>query len=90
MQPDVYTVNTGAHDITKLGQVEKYNGNTHYDFWGSESCNKVQASDGVFFPSDRVRAKKNISFFIPQICRKIPARFVEETRMLDDKVPVYR
>ncbi|KAL1489474.1 hypothetical protein ABEB36_014362 [Hypothenemus hampei] len=89
IQPDVYTMNTGAHDLNKLGRIEKFNGKTHFDMWGSESCNSIQSSDGIIYPGNQVRAKKDISFFIPQICRKIQAKFVEEVRMLD-KVPMYR
>ncbi|XP_066255653.1 scavenger receptor class B member 1-like [Euwallacea similis] len=88
-QPDIYTANTGVHDITKLGQIEKFNGESHYDMWGSDSCNSIQSSDGVLYPFDKVKAKKEVSFFIPQLCRKVPAHFVGEERMLD-KVPVYR
>lgn len=89
IQPDVFTLNTGAHDITKLGQIEKFNGETHYDMWGSDSCNSIKASDGIMYPTDRVKAKKNLEFFVPQMCRKLPMEFVEETRILD-RVPAYK
>ncbi|ERL95041.1 scavenger receptor class B member 1 isoform X1 [Dendroctonus ponderosae] len=89
IRPDVFTLNTGAHDINKLGQVEKFNGQTHYEMWGSESCNNLQGSDGLIYRQDLVRARKDLDVFIPQMCRKLPMRFAGEERLLD-KVPVYR
>ncbi|XP_050315561.1 uncharacterized protein LOC126750100 [Anthonomus grandis grandis] len=90
VQPDVFTIHTGAFDFSKISQIQKYNGRSEFDFWGSDSCNNIQASDGIIYPKDLVRTKKDIEFFMPQMCRKMPLKYVEETRILDNKIPAYR
>lgn len=37
---DVYTVNTGENDITKLGIIERENGKTKLGHWSTDDCNR--------------------------------------------------
>ncbi|XP_030764300.1 scavenger receptor class B member 1-like isoform X2 [Sitophilus oryzae] len=89
LQPDVITVNTGLHDISRRGQVEKFNGQTQIDLWGSDSCNSVQASDGIIYPLTALREKRDLTFYMPHMCRKLSLKF-EKTSSILDSIPVHR
>ncbi|XP_060533958.1 scavenger receptor class B member 1-like [Cylas formicarius] len=89
VQPDVITVNTGTRDYGKLGRIEKFNGQDHLDLWSSDTCNRLKISDGTVYPVDQVKSKKELHFFLPQLCRALTLKFVEESQVLD-RVPVYK
>lgn len=89
LQPDVLTINTGAHNFSRIGRIESYSGKSNVNMWTSDSCNNLQASDGLIYPPAQVKNKENLTFFVPQMCRKLDLLFDKETTMLD-KVPVNR
>ncbi|XP_076255208.1 scavenger receptor class B member 1-like [Rhynchophorus ferrugineus] len=89
LQPDIVTLNTGLHNINKLGQVEKYNGEREFTFWNTDSCNKIRSSDGVMYPISDVNKKADLEFFMPHMCRKIPLNYNNSVTILDN-IPVHR
>nr|ASJ26356.1 scavenger receptor class B type I [Meretrix meretrix] len=67
----VYTVYTGAKDISTLGIIDKYNGSSYLPFWSTEWANMVNGSDGTlgppYLPKDMV-----VYTFSSDICRSVP------------------
>lgn len=87
---DVITVNTGAKDLSKLGQFESFNGESGIDHWSTDECNRIEGSDGVVYPPQPIREKKPVYLYQKEICRRLPMVFQKETSIFNGKVPAYR
>ncbi|CAG9767859.1 unnamed protein product [Ceutorhynchus assimilis] len=89
-QPDLYTINTGARNINRLGQIEKYNGKSQYDIWRTDSCNSIQGSDGILYPANLIKVKKPVEVFVPQMCRRMSLEYSGESSLFENRIPAYR
>lgn len=73
----VYTVNTGAKEISTLGVIDKYNGSSYLNFWSTKWANMVNGSDGTLGPP--YSSKDSVLYsFSSDICRSVPGVFKKE------------
>lgn len=72
---DTLTVNTGADDITKYGLIDKWNGKSGFDFYTSDKCNSIEASDGTIFPP-YITKNSTLHIFDKDLCRRLPLMLV--------------
>lgn len=87
---DVITINSGLKDINQLGLVRKLNDQDKLHHWSTDDCNTITGSDGSIFPPKTIRARKPVSIYQKDMCRRLPMVFQKETRLLNDKIPAYR
>nr|XP_023017900.1 scavenger receptor class B member 1-like [Leptinotarsa decemlineata] len=90
LNPRVITMNTGIYDYNKIGQFEKINGQDILSYFETDECNSLQSGDGAMYPPPQVQQKKNIYFMFPELCRRMPLVFENETTIFNGKVPAYR
>ncbi|KAK6645191.1 hypothetical protein RUM43_001467 [Polyplax serrata] len=85
---DIITVFSGSNDITRLNLIERFNGFTHLAHWKTESCNRLNGSDGSLFPP---HITKNTTLYVYEkdLCRLLPLRFEKEVER-SGGVPGYR
>lgn len=73
----VYTVFTGANDITQLGIIDQYNGSRYLNFWTTKLANMINGTDGTlgppFLPKDM-----SMYSFASDVCRSVSGEFKEE------------
>lgn len=50
----------------------------------------VEASDGSLFPPNLIRSKRNISVYLPEMCRKLSYHFQKDIFIINNTVPAYR
>jgi len=75
---DELTIHTGAHNISKLGAIVRFNGKSKMDHWGSEECNQIEGSDGSQFPPLLVYPGSRLTIYNHDLCRRIPFDYVSE------------
>ncbi|CAD7078472.1 unnamed protein product [Hermetia illucens] len=86
---DIYQIYTGESDIKKLGIISEFNGQKKMNFWSTESCNKLDGTDGSQFPPYLMDKKKRLEVFIPAMCRKLPLEYDSEVNLFEG-VPAWR
>lgn len=69
--PDLYTIFTGAGDITKFGMLDRWNGKNSLGHWTTEECDSVMATDGSIFPPHITR-QTVLKIFEKDLCRTLP------------------
>ncbi|CAH1116434.1 unnamed protein product [Phaedon cochleariae] len=75
-----YTVNRGLDDITKLGQIIRWNDESELSFWGriqstnNDTCNKVRGSDSTIYPP-HVTKTRTFDIYSTDICRIVQISF---------------
>ncbi|XP_074553949.1 platelet glycoprotein 4 [Halichoeres trimaculatus] len=83
----LYNVFTGKDDITKVGKIDRWRGETKLSFWDDVYCNMINGTDGSSF-APFVDKNKPLYFFSSDICRSVSAGFEQS---LDLKgIEVYR
>ncbi|TKS90738.1 Platelet glycoprotein 4 [Collichthys lucidus] len=82
-----YNVFTGKDDISKVGVIDSWRGEKNLSFWDDPYCNMINGTDASSFPPF-VDKKKPLYFFSSDICRSVPASFVENLDLLG--IEVYR
>ncbi|CAH2015944.1 unnamed protein product [Acanthoscelides obtectus] len=87
---DELTVNTGKTDINRVGMVEEVNGETELDYFSTNECNRISATEGVNYPPNLIQAKKPVRYLFLPACRAMPMEFDEEVSILDGKVSAYK
>ncbi|XP_034828145.1 scavenger receptor class B member 1-like [Maniola hyperantus] len=80
---DVFTINTGEHDINRMNIIEEFNGHKALPYWGSPECNSIEASDGSIFPPTFLDRNQTLKVFFPNLCRSIPFNYVKDVEMGD-------
>ncbi|KAL5011838.1 hypothetical protein ScPMuIL_010389 [Solemya velum] len=83
----MYTIHTGVDDTNKFGIVDNWNGNSTLHFWTTDSCNKINGTDGTVFPPFVDKSDK-LFIFSTDICRSIFTSFSKEYELKG--VNVYR
>uniref|UniRef100_A0A4W3H8H3 Scavenger receptor class B member 1 n=1 Tax=Callorhinchus milii TaxID=7868 RepID=A0A4W3H8H3_CALMI len=66
----LFTVNTGADNISKVHLVDNWNGVTELSYWNTEQCNMINGTAGEMWapfltPSDTLK------FYTPDACRTL-------------------
>lgn len=85
---DVWTIFTGASDITKFGLIDNVNGRSTLPHWTTDECNEMQASDGSIFPP-HITKNTTLYIFDKDLCRRLPLKFQKEV-VTNAGVPGYR
>ncbi|XP_050688443.1 lysosome membrane protein 2-like [Eriocheir sinensis] len=67
-------VYTGEYDMTKYATINTYNYKNKLHYWKTDSCNKVQGSDGSSFPPEVVR-DTTLYMFNENLCRSVPLTY---------------
>ncbi|XP_014244782.1 scavenger receptor class B member 1-like isoform X2 [Cimex lectularius] len=80
------TVRTGTNDVDRIGVVTEINGQTSLDAWPEEECNKIDGSDGAFFPRRTLNESATIYLFHKDMCRKMPFVYEKEVEFQDGVV----
>lgn len=57
------------------------NGNDKLKHWNSESCNKIEGSDGSVFPPGKVTTNATLYVYSKGVCRKMPMIFKEHSQV---------
>lgn len=66
----VYTIFTGAADITRLGEIDVYNGSRSLTYWSSPWANLINGSDGTLSPPFQ-QDSTQMPMFSSDICRSV-------------------
>lgn len=82
----VFNMETGAHDISKVGKLSNWNYNNRTKFYEAQ-CGIVKGSAGELFPPDRNRDTP-LELFSSDLCRSITFDYAEDTEI--HSVPGYR
>lgn len=69
--PDLYTIFTGAGDITKFGIMDRWNGKNMLGHWTTPECDSIAATDGSIFPPHITR-ETTLKIFEKDLCRTLP------------------
>ncbi|XP_059484365.1 scavenger receptor class B member 1 isoform X1 [Neocloeon triangulifer] len=74
---DILTVFTGKGDITRYGLIDRFNGKTHLPHYKTESCNRLNGSDGSLFPPN-ITPNTTLYVWDKDMCRLLPLHFQKE------------
>ncbi|GCB81841.1 hypothetical protein scyTo_0021471, partial [Scyliorhinus torazame] len=64
----LFTVYTGANDITKVHLVDNWNGIKEVNYWHSEQCNMINGTAGEMWPPF-MTPSDTLTFYSPDLCR---------------------
>ncbi|XP_022605357.1 platelet glycoprotein 4 [Seriola dumerili] len=82
-----YTVFTGKEDISKVGLIDRWQGERSLRFWNDKYCDMINGTDASSF-APFVDKKKPLYFFSSDICRSVSASFEESMDLKG--IEVYR
>ncbi|XP_033968263.1 platelet glycoprotein 4 isoform X1 [Pseudochaenichthys georgianus] len=82
----IYNVFDGKDDISKVGFIDRWRGESVLQFWGDKYCDMINGTDASSFPP--FLDKKPLYFFSSDICRSVSAGF--EQSMDLKGIEVYR
>ncbi|XP_077301234.1 scavenger receptor class B member 1-like isoform X2 [Arctopsyche grandis] len=88
-EPDRFTINTGETDINMLGVIDRLNGKDKMDHWGTEECNRVDATDGSLYPVSMLDRKQTLYVFNKDLCRRFPLTYVKDLEVFNG-IPALR
>ncbi|BES87493.1 scavenger receptor class B, member [Nesidiocoris tenuis] len=75
---DSITVRTGTNDVDRIGIVTEVNGEPQMYAWPGEECNRIDGSDGAFFPRRTINESATLYLFHKDMCRRMPFVFGRE------------
>lgn len=72
------TIFTGREKYSDAGRVFSFDGRKEFDIWKTNECNTISGShifiDGFY----EVQNKMIVQNFVPEVCRALPMKFVQE------------
>ncbi|KAK9506184.1 hypothetical protein O3M35_008165 [Rhynocoris fuscipes] len=77
------TVRTGTNDVDRIGIVTEINGREELDAWNDYECNRIDGSDGAFFPRHSINKSATLYLFHKDMCRRIPFVYDKEVDFQD-------
>ncbi|XP_020294753.1 scavenger receptor class B member 1 [Pseudomyrmex gracilis] len=86
--PDLYTIFTGANDITKFGIMNRWNGKEGLGYWTTPECDSIMGTDGSIFPP-HITKQTVLKVFDKDLCRTLPLVFQREV-IAAGGIPGYR
>ena len=75
---DRITIYTGVGNAEKLGIVSRWNGQDRMDYWGGEECNRIDGTDGSFYPPHLVNRQSRLYIYHHDMCRRMPLEYKED------------
>ncbi|KAM6986271.1 platelet glycoprotein 4 [Aplochiton taeniatus] len=82
-----YTLFTGKDDVSKVGYIDRWQGEREVSYWNNTYCNMINGSDASSFPPF-VDKKKPLQFFTSDICRSVSVVYTETKDLMG--ISVYR
>lgn len=79
-----FSVSRGSRDISTLGQVMAFNGETDLDLYSEAVCDKWNGTDGLIFPPF-LSKNEPIFAFVPDLCRSVGLQFAQDSTYEDVK-----
>lgn len=61
-----------------MGVVTALNGEEMLTAWDNEQCNRLDGSDGAFFPRHHINPTSTLYLFHKDLCRKLPLVYEKE------------
>ncbi|XKL65381.1 hypothetical protein PGB90_008801 [Kerria lacca] len=80
---DNMTIFTGVEDISKFGLINRFNGKTQLSHWKTDSCNRIDGSDGSIFPP-HMDHNTTLYLYDKDLCRLLPLKFQKEVLTYND------
>ncbi|XP_054258358.1 platelet glycoprotein 4-like isoform X4 [Macrosteles quadrilineatus] len=80
---DRLTITTGSNDLDEIGVVTAVNGRDKMTAWDDDECNRLDGSDGAFFPRHQINQTARLYLFHKDLCRKLPLEFQKEVDFQD-------
>jgi len=71
---NISTINTGASNVSQVGQFSQWNGNHTLDIWFGPEANKIGGTEGFFF-KPHLKETDNLTAFVDDIMRSIDLVF---------------
>lgn len=72
------TIKTGAGDLENIGVVTAFNGQRNLKAWDHPECNRIDGSDGAFFPRHEINETSRLYLFHKDLCRKLPLVYQQQ------------
>ncbi|XP_066507373.1 scavenger receptor class B member 1 isoform X2 [Hoplias malabaricus] len=83
----LFTVFTGQGDISKVHNVDTWNGLKQVNYWSSEQCNMINGTAGQMWPPF-MTTESTLPFYSPDACRSMELVYHRPGTM--EGIPVYR
>ena len=64
-------------DVTQYGLIDKLNGKSKLQFWGSDECNVLNGTDGSIFPP-HIDHNRVLHVYDKDLCRLLPLVYEKE------------
>lgn len=80
---DTITVKTGTADLDEIGVVSMVNDMEELDSWPEPECNRIDGSDGAFFPRSTLNETATVYLFHKDMCRRMPFVYDKEVDFQD-------
>ncbi|KAJ9599080.1 hypothetical protein L9F63_010440, partial [Diploptera punctata] len=78
VRKDRITIYTGVDNKDKFGIVSRWNGADRMHYWNGEECNRIDGTDGSFFPPHLVNRESRLYIYHHDMCRRLPLEYKEE------------
>ncbi|ESO03442.1 hypothetical protein HELRODRAFT_192040 [Helobdella robusta] len=65
-----YNISTGAYDISQVGRINSWRGNSHLSSWSGDACNMINGTDGSFW-HPLISESDTLYLFSPDLCRSM-------------------
>lgn len=73
----VYTAYTGEGDLSRVNEIDKFNGRSNVTYWKSDSANMINGSDGMMYHMG-IKEEEVLYLFHPDLCRSMPYTYVKD------------
>merc|ERR1712173_297002 len=67
----VYEARTGVTNVSEVGAMVSYQGNTELDLWQTDDCNRIRGTDGSIFHPD-ISRDDTLYIFNMNLCQSLP------------------
>ncbi|XP_047426294.1 scavenger receptor class B member 1 isoform X1 [Mugil cephalus] len=83
----LFTIFTGQDDISKVHDVDSWNGLTELSYWRTPQCNMINGTAGQMWPPFLTK-ESTLSFYSPDACRSMELVYQRSGKM--NGIPLYR
>ncbi|XP_004690688.1 PREDICTED: scavenger receptor class B member 1 isoform X2 [Condylura cristata] len=83
----LFTVFTGVKDLSRIHQVDKWNGLSKVNYWRSDQCNMINGTAGQMW-APFMTPESSLEFYSPEACRSMKLIY-KESGMFEG-IPTYR
>jgi len=76
----VYTIDTGANNVSDIGKIRFHKGRSKHDIWSTNETNMIKGTDGSLGPPLNFKGK-TVTAYLGEICRTLTAVYTGDTDM---------